>query len=251
MTIRRFYCEQIPPVGQEADLPPDEARHALRVLRLAQGDRVVLLNGAGVRAEAVVSRADERKHRERLVCSVVDRHVFRPPRTRLRLCVAVPRGKLMGRVIQDAMELGVWRVTPLICRYSVAKPESSGAIESWRRDAVEAAKQSGNVFVPQLEPPQSFTAALAAGTGTGYFGAVPVESVTPTPAGATPGTGEIELWIGPEGGFSDEESAALRQRGYTALTVGEWTLRVETAVPALVGYLLGRIPHDHLRCERC
>ncbi len=235
MQVRRFHLPAIPPVGECVSLPPDEAHHAATVLRLRQGEALVLLDGAGTVAEAVVASMDGGR-RPDIACRVTSREVLSPPARRVRLYVAPPRGKTMGLVLRAAVELGAWRITPILCRYGVARPDGDKA--SWRAELLTAMKQSGNAFLPELDPPLGFHEALAQAPEPGAFGAVP--RAGSASAESLPVAGDLGLWIGPEGGFSLEEEEALHDRGFVPVTVGRWVLRVETAVPALLAGMVGR-----------
>jgi 16S rRNA (uracil1498-N3)-methyltransferase len=235
MQVRRFHLPAIPAVGEVVALPDEEARHAATVLRLRVGEPLILLDGAGTLAEAEVAELTGGR-RPDVICRIVKREILSPPALRIRLYVAPPRGKTAGLVLRTATELGVWRITPILCEYGVARPEGDKA--SWRAELVAACKQSGNAFVPELDTPASFADALAQAVEPGAFGAVP-RSASPDAKGL-PADGELGLWIGPEGGFSAAEEEALHGRGFVPVTVGRWILRVETAVPALLGYLAAR-----------
>ena len=239
MQIRRFHIPEIPAPEQCVAMPPEEARHAGKVLRLRRGDPLVLLDGAGALAEAVVEEVTEGR-RPAIVCRVVTRQHVPEPGLRVRLYVAPPRGKTTALVLRAAVELGVWQISPILCQYGVAKPDAGKA--SWRGELVTAMKQSGNPFLPALDAPCSFKEALAAAVEPGVFGAVPRDAAGEF--GELPTTGELGLWIGPEGGFSPDEEDALYGRGFAPVTVGNWILRVETAVPALVGHLVARAARE-------
>jgi 16S rRNA (uracil1498-N3)-methyltransferase len=127
----------------------------------------------------------------------------------------------------------VWRITPILCDYGVAKPDQEKA--SWHAELVVAMKQSGNAFLPRLDAPLPFAEALAGAMEPGVFGAVPRAGASS--ASSLPSAGDLGLWIGPEGGFSTTEEDGLYARDFAPLTVGRWILRVETAVPALLGCL--------------
>lgn len=235
MPVRRFHLPVIPEVGEVVALPPEEARHAATVLRLRAGDELTLLDGAGTVAAAEVAELGGGR-RPDMVCRIVKREVLSPPALRVRLYVAPPRGKTSGLVLRTATELGVWRITPILCEYGVARPEGDKA--SWRAELVAAGKQSGNAFIPELDAPVAFAAALRQAAEPGVFGAVP-RSGSPGEQDL-PAVGELGLWIGPEGGFSATEEEALHASRLVPLTVGRWILRVETAVPALLGYLAAK-----------
>ncbi len=242
MQVRRFIVAQIPAAGEELTLPPGEALHAGRVLRLRLGDPLDLLDGAGTRAEAVLSCPGSGRRFDGMACRVL--RCARVPETslHLRLYIAPPRSRSMGDVVRCATELGVRRITPLRCRFGVSRPDP-GARDGWFQDAQAAMKQSGNPFLPGIDLPEDFAGALQAATEPGVFGAVPrAEAVASMARSAAHGP-HIGLWIGPEGGFAPEEEQALYERGFVPLTVGPWILRVETAVPALLGRLWGEHAH--------
>ena len=240
--MRNFYCpDQSLTAGCTVELPAAEATHALRVLRLQAGDHLRLLNGSGIRAEAeLLPSAEAGRRRQEAHCRVFAVEHCTPPAITLHLYIAPPRGKNMEAVLRTATELGVGRITPILCRYGVAKPENDK--EGWQQTLIAACKQSGNPFLPAINPPQTFHDALAEhNAAAGFFGAVPGENDRPIQPGEFPSPHCVSLWIGPEGGFSPEEDAALRGAGLRALTIGPWILRVETAVPALLGALYGRL----------
>ena len=246
--MRRFFASDIPGAGESLSLSGSESRHASQVLRLGVGEHITVLDGAGVSAEAVIAERCGVRRSERLACNILRRWEHCRPGTKIRLYVAPPRGKMMGQVVRDATELGVWRITPIICRFAVARPASGGTAARWRTDAIAAIKQSGNVFLPIVDEPCQFETAIAHAGSRGYFGAMPsADSTSSMPVSEE--TGEISVWIGPEGGFSEAEECALRGRDFRPFTLGAWTLRVETAVVALLGYLIGCLAHDDLRCE--
>lgn len=249
MSAKRFYAERIPLPGETLELSAAEAHHAVRVLRLGEGDRLMVLDGAGVVAMAGIVATDTRRRAMLVRCLVHERQT-RTQARRVHLLVAPPRGKAMGVIVRQATELGVTHITPVLCRYGVAKPDADAACRTWRQEAVAAMKQSGNPFLPQVEVPTLFAAAVAEPANRGYVGAVPTGAWTEGVRVAPLSSAGAALWIGPEGGFSTEEVQALRQAGCRPLTVGAHILRVETAVPALLGMLIGMIDNDKLR-SRC
>ena len=225
----------------------DEARHAARALRLRPSDRVILLDGCGVRAHAVIEDAQLGRQRDSVVCRVVSTERLAPPVHRVRLCVAPPRGKEMARIVRQAVELGVWRVSPVRCEFSVAVPASKAAGDHALAEAVAAIKQSGNAFLPALDPVRPFAQVVADCAPPGYFGDAPgAAGGTPKRADLPPG--DVLLWVGPEGGFSPVERCELVARGFWPVTLGRWTLRVGTAVAGLLGWLTGTLD-DHSGIE--
>ena len=218
---------------REAVLSQGEAAHACKVLRLRTGDACQLLDGQGHLAEAEIAEID----RHRVRCAILSAQSFPLPCPKLRLYIAPPKGKNWDILLKMATELGVTRITPILCRYGVSRPDE--AKDGWRETLIAACKQSGNPWLPQMDAPVAFAEAVAQSVGErGFVGMVP-RHAQENAVDAPESSGEtLALWIGPEGGFSPEEEEALLQSGIHPLTVGRWILRVETAVPALLGALL-------------
>lgn len=220
-------------MGDDAELTPAESLHAARVLRLKPGDHVELVDGRGGRSRARIVTVNRHPKSPRVIVRCYSKEAEAPPQVPVTLYLAPPRTKQMTSCVRMATELGVARIVPVICDYSVARPGTS-ALRHWEAEAVAAIKQSGNSVLPSIASPRLFGEALAQATTSGIFG---------DPDGKTDvdidfkRVGGMAVWIGPEGGFTDEEKAQLAASGVHAVRVGHWTLRVETAVPALLGWL--------------
>ena len=232
MQIRRFHCPELTPDLGEAVLPAGEAAHALRVLRLAPGDRLQLLNGHGLIAEAeLLPPPNGARHPREARCRILSCRECPPPRP-LTLVVAPPRGKAFDLVLRAATELGFTAVQPVLSLRGVARPEECSS--NWQETILAAMKQSINAWPPQVLAPQAFDALLdATPPATMLFGALPRDGARPRPDAAS----IQSIWVGPEGGFAPEEEEALLAHGAIPATIGPAVLRVETAVPALAGYL--------------
>ena len=100
MSVHRFFCPEIPPDGETVELPPEEARHAARALRVRPGDLVTLLDGRGGLAEARVEGLQPGRRRHAVLCRVVSSDTALPPVHLVRLCVAPPRGREMFGIIR-------------------------------------------------------------------------------------------------------------------------------------------------------
>lgn len=247
MDVHRFFCPSIPSDDETVQLTADEARHAARVLRVRPGDAVALLDGRGRRAEARVEDVRPGRRQDVVLCRIASSARATPPVHRFRLCVAPPRGKEVFGIIRQAAELGVWRISPVLCDLGVADPGQKTAGPHAVSEAVAALKQSGNPFLPTLDPARPFAQVVAECPPPGYFGDVPrAGSRAPERVECPPG--DVSLWIGPEGGFSAAEQQMLLERGYQPVSLGRWTLRVATAVTALAGWLAGAL-HDHTGSE--
>lgn len=239
--MHRFY---IPPAAWNPDdlrLGESESHHALNVLRLKPGERVVVFNGNGVEATAEV-RADSDKHAVRLL---VRQQIKTPPLPcRITLAQAVPKGKNMDLIVQKAVELGAGEIAPLLSERTVTRLEDesdlAGKQEKWQTVAVEAAKQCGQNWLPGVARPQSPRAFFQA-RGANAFDLMLIASLQSDSRhlrhwlqehreahADRPPTSALVL-VGPEGDFTPAELSLARSAGCRPITLGPIVLRVETA----------------------
>ena len=140
-----FHVAELPAEGELARLDEDEARHARSVRRLAAGDGVVLFDGRGRRAAAVLCEVGRKG-----VSARVDAIAEQPrPQPALHLVSAMPKGDRLAQMLSIGTQLGMTSLTPLECRRSVARP-GAAARERWPRILREACKQSRRTWVPEI-----------------------------------------------------------------------------------------------------
>lgn len=231
---RRFYIEPPALAAASIDLPLPLVRRLARVLRLRAGDEIVLFDGSGVECVARLNAIDDRGS----TASVIERHEGAPePRTRLHLYQSITKGDRFEWLLEKATEVGVARVVPLVTERSVVRTKEEGArSDRWRRIVVEAAEQSGRTAIPTVDAPRPFAAALADAPGVLLLpyesagGDAPdVQRALDDDIDALFALGEVSLFVGPEGGFSDAEVALAVEHGATVVTLGPRVLRSETA----------------------
>ena len=240
MTRRRFHA---PPAAfnateQTVILGAEEARHLRDVLRLKAGDEVYVFDGRGREFRCVVSTSKRDTAELRIEAEV---EPAKPEsQLQLNLCVALLKGEKFDLVVQKATELGVTKVTPLITRYADIHlrdaADATKRVARWQRIALEAAKQSGRAFVPEISLPLAFEAALEIeGSGVMFSerGGEALENLT--------GASSITALVGSEGGWSDEEIDAARARDFHVVTLGGRILRAETAAIAVTTLLQHRL----------
>lgn len=224
MTTHRFYCPNL--AAGDLALDPEEARHALQVLRLAAGDTLALFDGKGRAAVGTLVRATRRE----AVVAVSDVPPVAPaPAPALTLLTALPRLQRQPFLFEKCTELGVSRIVPVLYQRSTVKPQPS-AMAKWRRTTVEAAKQSGCTYLPRVDEPVDFAASLGmiAPDCVTLFGAVGsgasrlADLLSTQPAA-------IACWIGPEGGLNADETNRLQASGAKPASLGTQVLRIETA----------------------
>jgi 16S rRNA (uracil1498-N3)-methyltransferase len=234
--MHRFYLPPSQCQGATLFLAGREAHHARHVVRVQRGEQVAVLDGLG--HEFLCSVQDA--HRDAVGLNVCETYT-RPPRSCLvTLIQAVPKGKIIEAIIQKATELGVARIVPLISERVVAQLEPEDAARKTAKlksVAVEAIKQSGSCWLPQIEAPltlnqflarnEPFELPLIASLQPGsrpareYFRAFQAQH------GRRPGSASV--WIGPEGDFTPAETEAIKAHGALPITLGQLVLRVETA----------------------
>jgi 16S rRNA (uracil1498-N3)-methyltransferase len=151
---------------------------------------------------------------------------------------AVPKGKLMEFIVQKATELGVHRIVPILSERVVPHLDSeSNKVDKWRATAIEAIKQSGLAWLPQVEDPVTLKDYLKRNEkfDLPLVGSLHGDTRHPreifqsfqAERGRKPQTAAI--WIGPEGDFSAAEVNAIRAAGAFPITLGPVILRVDTA----------------------
>ena len=223
-----MYCPGL--ADGRIEVSPEEARHALASRRLRTGDPVILFDGAGHEASATITAAGKQD-----IAFFVGPVLHRPcdlPH-RLTIAVAMPKVSRQGFLIEKCCELGVAAIRPIIAQRSVVRFKSDPSAK-WHRRAIEAAKQSRRAWVPAVARPRSFAEdvmdiagfdlAMIAHRG----GESIVDCVSKLPAGA-----KLIAYIGPEGGWSDEERAIARECGATEVHLSPTVLRTETAAMAV------------------
>jgi len=230
---RMYFPGELAP-GRSCELPPPQAHHALRVLRLAAGDAVTLFNGDGSEYAAVLERVKQGS----VSAKVLDRRlVERESALGVTLGQALSSGERMDFTVQKAVELGVAAVQPLAAGRSVVRLSAERAdkrLSHWRSVAIAACEQCGRNRVPAIAPVAALGSWLAQGAGRGdgalrlllSLGAVTRLRDVPRPAAA------VILLAGPEGGFTPEEDAAARRGGFLPVRLGPRVLRTETAAVA-------------------
>lgn len=251
MAMHRFYCPELRPGALELEGP--EAEHARRSLRLRIGEEAELFDGRGRVARGKVTELDGRVVR----LATLEVSQAEPPALRIDLAAALPKGDRGEMVVEKATELGVDRFIPLLTRRSVVDPRP-GKLERYERIAVEAAKQSGRLWLPQISPPCELAKVMgdpeyglklladAPAKAAGEAGQAEQAARSPIgaqwvmgaqAAGRMPATGRVLVMIGPEGGWEDGERAAAAQAGCLFWRFGPHTLRVETAALAAMAIL--------------
>jgi 16S rRNA (uracil1498-N3)-methyltransferase len=246
--MHRFYLPPEQAQHSPLILEDREAHHAVDVLRLREGERVIVLDGAGHERLCHVRKVG----RKEVALEIIDARFVSHGHGRITLAQAVPKGKRMEDVIQKATELGVARIVPLLTERVATRLDEEGAADKaakWRQTAVEAIKQCGQLWLPEIEAPvaldafverkEAFDLSLVGSLqGDGRYPRQYFESFAEAHK-REPQT--ICIWIGPEGDFSHAELDRIRRSGALPITLGSLVLRTDTAAlcsVAIVNYEL-------------
>ena len=245
--MHRFYLPPHECSATTLTLTGREAHHGLHVLRLRKGERVVVLDGQGGEYECEVKELN----RSSISLSVQRKDQIAPLPYQIALLQAIPKGKLIEDIIQKATELGAHRVVPLITERVVKqldKSNSAAKHEHWRLMAIEASKQCGSAWLPQIDPPIPLKTYLARAEqfDLALIGSLREDSRHPrewfdafrAKHGHQPQS--IAVFVGPEGDFTDAEIAAAKAAGARPITLGRLVLRCETAAI----YCLSVVNHE-------
>jgi 16S rRNA (uracil1498-N3)-methyltransferase len=250
VTRRRFYA---PPAAFAADeksvtLSAEETRHARDVLRLQTGEEIFIFDGAGREFLCAVQSFNRNSMSLTVLAEVAPARPESP--LDLTLAIALLKGEKFDLVIQKTTELGVKRIVPLDTeRADIRWRDNDGSqkrVARWRRIALEAAKQTGRAYVPEIAEPVrssdllSSNVAASPGAARLMFSERDGTSLLETTLSFGAQMAGIIALVGPEGGWSDDEIAAARAGGWGIVTLGGRTLRAETAGIAIVTLLQHR-----------
>ncbi|MFR9228523.1 MAG: 16S rRNA (uracil(1498)-N(3))-methyltransferase [Acutalibacteraceae bacterium] len=233
----RFFINESP--SRQAIITGEDSKHITKSLRMKVGESLVLCNGQGMDYHCTISfygRASSCGIREQFCPH------YHEPSVSVTLYQGLPKSDKMDSVVQKAVEMGVTRIVPMLTQRCVSRPDQKSAqkkVERWQKISFEAAKQCGRGILPPVSPLTDFSAALrqSASESTVLFfyegGGQSLQQCIDSSCKA------YSIFIGPEGGFSEEEVQFALDLGAKKATLGPRILRTETApVAALAAIML-------------
>jgi len=248
VTIPRIYHPRALETDRSLELGEEDRRYLKTVLRLKEGDRLVVFDGRGSEYGTRIEEWGEHS----VSLAVLDRQHVDFPGRKITLAQSLPKGTKMDFIIQKATELGVSRIVPFVSSRSIPRLTNEKAAarhKRWRRIAIEAAKQCGRATVPELSELSGFEDMLDL-SGKDSPGIILWEGEISRGLKAvlTEATerekGDFFFIVGPEGGFSWQEIETARLKGFTTASLGRNILRTETAslvILSILQYELGAI----------
>lgn len=236
MSRALFYVDAVPEVGGLAVVDGDEGFHAATVRRIRPGEELDLSDGAGTLAHCVIEDAVKGRLTAR-VLSVIDVPAAVPTVTVVQ---ALPKSERSELAIELATEAGAdafvaWQSERCVARWDGAAKVEKG-LRRWSAVARSAARQSRRPYVPSVSGPVS-SAELVASIGAGVTLVLHESAEVALRDVISPSTETVTLIVGPEGGITDGEVAALVAAGAIAVRLGPSVLRTSTAAAVALGAL--------------
>jgi len=239
--MRRFFVEHLPSQGERLVIRGSEARHISKVLRMGQGDRLILMDRKGTRFQAVIASAGEKE-----VSVILEKALRQPPASPVEiiLCQALLKMQGMDYVIQKASELGADSILPFSSERTVVGPgkdHGANKLRHWQEIARNAAKQADRARPADVGPLFTFGDLMArwkndAGLKIILWEGEETRDLKTLLRSSGP-AGRVVGVIGPEGGFSPQEIKIALEAGFLSASLGYRVLRSETAAVTLVAII--------------
>jgi 16S rRNA (uracil1498-N3)-methyltransferase len=253
----RFFISHEPELYETVVISGDDAHHIVRVLRLKEGDSLKLSDGKNTEIIVIIEDVDYKNLK--IKARVIEKNKMEGVCPAITLFQGVPKGDRFDLIIQKNTEIGVSRFVPVITQRTVV--ELSGdkpgrRRERWQKIAREAAKQCLRLDIPEVSTPVDFEKSLEE-IKFHQLAVVPWEEEKSASFRellqnlSKKNISKIAVFIGPEGGFSQEEIEKAKMAGAFTVSLGPRILRTETAgivVCSIIMYALGDL--GGLKCRK-
>ncbi len=232
-----FYVEE-DSIDRESSLVTitgEDVNHIKNVLRLKQGEKVTICNGQGTDFLCIIEQVCDKE----VVAKILSENVSTGElSTKIYLFQGLPKKDKMELVIQKATELGAAYIVPVMNKRSVVKLEDGKKeekkLQRWNQIAVSGAKQCKRGVIPKVLPVMKYEKALELAVNECSMIIVPYEnergvSYTKEVLKNAKEQKAIGIFIGPEGGFEEEEISLAKEKSAHIVSLGNRILRTETA----------------------
>ncbi len=240
--MHHFFTDPQNVYEKEIIITGNDVNHMKNVLRIKPGELVKISDGNGIEYECSVNRYES----ENAILNILNSFKSNSElSSEIYLFQGLPKGDKMELIIQKAAELGVYKVVPVATKRAVVKLDPKKAakkVERWNAISLSAAKQSGRSMIPEVEQVMSFSEALQYAKQMDLI-LFPYElaegmSITKEIISTIKSNQKIGVFIGPEGGFEEEEVRKAEEIGAHPITLGKRILRTETAGLAVLSILM-------------
>lgn len=245
--MTRLFIDINSKVNEEVKIEGEDARYLSGVLRMRLGEKLTIVDSKCNEYDCTVTGFDKKS--VTVTVDGISPNKTEPPYD-ATLYQSVSKGERMDYTIQKAVELGVRRIVPVFSDRCIVKHESgkNSKIDRWQKIAEEASRQSGRGIVPEVCEPEDFKTAIRNGAN-GDIKIFAWEEEREHPLKeilqkrhAQLGDGDnktaISIFIGPEGGFTNEEAKEAEANGFNLVTLGPRILRTESAAPCVLSMLI-------------
>jgi 16S rRNA (uracil1498-N3)-methyltransferase len=244
--MHRFFVCAESVSGEHVNLTGSQAHQINNVLRLKAGEHVILLDNTGYEYTAVLTAPCAGRGRPEVTCKVISKQLSHSePQTQITLYQSLLVRQKFEWVLQKCTEVGVSCFVPVITQRSIIRsPDiiTTSKRTRWQSIVTEAAEQSARGRIPEIREPLKFADALDKIKDYNYrlIGAPDVlgRSLRGILRNDDDKPSSVALFIGPEGGFTDEELAAAKEKMVTAFSLGRRILRTETAAIVTTAIIL-------------
>lgn len=234
--MQKLFVDFIP--QKTVILNEEQSRHIARSLRMRVGDMITLSAGNGTDYGCII---EEITAKEVMLSVCYEQANNSEPSVKVHLYQGVPKGDKFEDIIQKCTELGISEITPVLTKRSISRPDEKSARkkqERYQKIALEAAQQSGRGVVPQINKMTDLKKASEQDESQLKIlfyegGGEPLKEIISSDFKS------VSVYIGPEGGFEENEVDIIKAAGGTVATLGKRILRTQTApVAALTAIML-------------
>lgn len=219
-------------------LDKENSHYIASVLRMREGEEVTLVSSNRTEYLCEVDSASKNE----VVLKIVSKKPNETePESFITLYQSVSKGERMDLTIQKSVELGVSRIVPVYSERVISRSDKASKIDRWQKISLEAARQCQRGIVPEVTEPVSFKDALEMASKENDVVLFPWEEEkgqTLKQAVSDKDLSKVGIFIGPEGGYSENEANLAGELGALKVTLGKRILRTETAGPAVLAMLL-------------
>ena len=250
--MHQFFVEPSQIQGNRIRITGKDVNHIRRVLRMQPGEEISVSNGEdGKEYRCGIEIIEE----DQIICSlrfIKEEGVELP--SRVYLFQGLPKADKMELIIQKAVELGVYEIIPVSTKRAVVRLEGKKALQKtarWQGISEAAAKQSKRKVIPRVQEPMSFKEAIACCKDMEiklipYELAEGMKATREIFSSLTAGQ-DIALFIGPEGGFDEQEISLAKEAGVVPITLGKRILRTETAGFTVLAWIMYQLEEGNIK----